>query len=114
MFVSLLLVDQYEHQPTHVSLTFLLFMVNINNFRIVSRRISGWTRVAQRVVHTRDPVAFSLQHKRYIACVLDTAPLGANTHVFGVSKISEFSCVYSSNQCDVIMNNTCAALAEIR
>lgn len=88
-------------------------MVDINNFGVISRGISGWARFTQRFIYTFDSITFAFQHKRNIACVLETAPLTAYGHVFRVSEIGKFSSVYSSHQSDVIMNYTRATLAEI-
>lgn len=97
--------------PTFV---FLLVVIHISNFRVVPRGIPRRTRLAQRVVHAANTVAFPFEHECYIACVLHAAPLSADTDVVSVPEIGEFSRVYASHQSDVIMNRACATFAEFR
>jgi len=89
-------------------------VIHISNFRVVPRGIPRRTRLAQRLVHAANTIAFPLEHERYIACVLHAAPLSANTNVVSVPKIGEFSRVYTTHQSDVIMNLACATFAEFR
>lgn len=92
---------------------FLCVVIHINNSRVVPCGISCGTWLAQWFIQAAHTVAFVFEHERYIASAFHAAPLCAKTHIVSVAKISKLSCVYPTNQCDVIVNCACAALRNI-
>lgn len=92
---------------------FLCVVIHINNSRVVPCGISCGTWLAQWFIQAAYTVAFVFEHERYIASAFHAAPLCAKTHIVSVAKISKLSCVYPTNQCDVIVNCACAALRNI-
>lgn len=105
------MINSYKTIPTFV---FLFVVIHISDFWVVPRRIPRGTRLAQRVVHAANTIAFPLEHERYIACVLHAAPLSANTYVVSVPEVGELSRVYASDQSNVTVNCACAAFSEFR